>query len=1375
MKLYKNRNSIFLLFILILTLYIEPLCSQWGIQSNPPPTDINGNLYHSFTLSFNPRIIGKSFKTAVQYPDPIACASTSGMCTGYVYLTAPKYPYQVGVRRTVPQRVIQVKGKSLDVTSLQTPTINDVNTLTNEPPTSSTPSEFTLNSYTPEDYTSIGYRALNVMRRRLLVTHVTVQENDFIATVNTNAYSNCDLDNQGVCNAAVQQTFQYKGEDANNQALSNYQSRLTGEDSLEIKGMQLAANFTGNLITGIGDLTQYQTLVQNSAQNVKTALQATINSQWANINLMNATQAAESNALVLLQTTASALGYAIAQQQANLLEASYSDQQQAQVIQQALNFLQNQNALYTLRTANEVQLAQVISAMATDLQNNVELIVNDPSTLQTLTNTTFQGIKAGLAQGYIPFVTNLGVPPVVYNNNNKYESFMQGAYWYVLPTQIQLANGQFQSSWVIERMFYVIACDVTQFAVNVAQQTTFTAVAKWFGPAGMCDVDPVGSCLCRMQVSYQQTRNVAVANWVVNNIPSDNLLNPPTTNAPLIPAIYQNMSALYNGTAPSYYLYNITNNATNLYLPPYRQRWLYTLADVQNELQSVCLYNFTGVNQIPSTGLPNFANATLSAYSSNPAYFYIKSTIVGQTDAIIPVGSAIPTFNQTANPNETVLAYDFSVRPFCLASIDNTAELQLVQNTMASILYQGQMKAYLIKTPRLTSVLSYLRGALPTPTDIITQDFTYTKVGGVNDSLVRSDTAIVTMTSPNAIPQLKFYNRTRVINVTFVPDARSTHLKTQDLSSQVVWSDNVDSILPDFMTTYVYPHCFTNPCPTSVLNMNDTNIVLTSNTSASFLFTVPPRLKRESMDPAARYLGPNYIEKQQRVVGAGAVAQFFQTFNGFNTSCKAPTPQDWQQSSRGTFKPSLATTSLNLWLQQLTVQQYTVPSNADGGTIETYPLVFCGSNPRISTDMTECDYMNLAYPEFHIEDGLGMIYYYPYAYTVQTIPLRIPNNSTLTLPPPTSYCPDDILIDRKTLQKPSLEIFNTLVKSNSAFQVIATGCLPDNSDALHLYYPSLGIWNPVHVQISGCDGQTITVISNSTNPAITTPVTCFEYSSIPEVIAPSTVQQGVIEYAQQTRDPVVQVSQDVSDLITNAQNLVMNTAASVIVNSLYKTRSTNLYDQQTTLLATANQALDVIYNNLQTTLFNEDELTQELQAQLAQIELEVQDEFLQNENEQILQAVIQSRITSFGYYIQIENDLLPALQEFDYFITNATKTLNPYNYMFQNAPPGFNWTDPNLTAFVATMVAEKCLVKVFNFGPPAFTITPCSITFYDPDTYFNCINGPWNGARALLEYLLILAAGVLIWYLAGKQSFKKAFSNQKPSELQRMIEHGEQL
>ena len=1377
-------RNIYSILIIIIIFYILSIEGQWQILTTNPSTDINGNLYHLVPISFKPRIIAKHFQTNIQYTDAIKCANNAGLCTGILYLDPPYYKYKIAIQKIIPHGVRQLKVTSYETGSLQVPTSTDPSIPESNTPTSVTPTQFTLNNVdvptknfqlmnkrlntpkTDSDYLSLGYKTFYLMNKVNSDTSRKLLQST-PPPINTGSFSSqCGLSFAGsFCQDQIDASTQTKGNNTENQAKLAGLTRLKAELTLEVKALTLAGNFTQQLASAITELISLgNTDVIPKAQNVLNSLGANIAAQNADAKSLNVTAASQASAVAGFTAAMAGLGFTLAQQQANLINVNLGFADERTLLERGLNYIQEQQALYNVRTTSQIQQAQLISSIAQDLQNNIQQIVNDPYTQRTLTTLMFQAIDEALSLGLVIFADYPGVRPVQYTNDNKYEDFMSGAYWYILSTNIVLPNGNLQPSWVVERMFYTISCDVTYFALSAQDQANYFSVAQWFGPQGQCDVDPIGSCTCRMLVSYQRSRNPIVSNWVVNYTAHNNLIDPPTSKPPLLPSTIQNLTSLYNGQPPTSMLYNLTNLPSDFdnvtyYMQPYRQRWLYTLADVQSELEVKCLQSVLASDQIPLTSSPTFITDPLRSTSGDPSLYFVRATIVAQTDNLIPLSSPIPVFNASQSVNTTLLDFDLTFRPYCQPTLDVVAQFNAIQPTFGSVLYNGQMLAYRAYIPRLASIATYITGVLPTPLDIVSQDFAYQTVDGVNDTLTRSDQAIMVATSVSGVTGLKLYDRQTVINVTFVPDSRSTDLQVQNLNSITAWNSDVGNSLPDYIKWIGYPNCLFQACPIDITAMNGSLITNTSGVYSAYLYTPPDKLNPTSIDSTRRYNAINYIQRDYRFTDPVAIKNIFTSYNGFNTSLRAPTLHDVQQSSRGILKPSLAKISLANFIQPLQVDLYTVPINSDGGSIESFLLSFCDQSIRISTDETECDRLDKAYPYYNADTS--EMWFYPYDYTITDIPLRIPTNTQISFPAPTSFCPDSIQIDRTILQKPVLQIYNTIAKSNSAFQVLATPCLSSGSDALHIFVPNLNPWQVQHVVIPGCNGQIIQVISNSTDITISTPIVCFSYSPQPEFVSPQTVQQGIISRAQISRDPVITLSNTIGSLTVYGQTLTATTIADTVVNALYGSRNTSILAQQTQNIANAGTALDTVWSQLQNYIFTLEQQDGNLQSEIALIEQQVRNIFLENEAEALLQSLIMSLIAQFGQTLATEAQLNIAVQDYANNLNKIGPTLNPYNYFFASADSGFNWTDVTMSSFVSNMEQRQCLAL---YTTPSYsqTITPCSVVAYNPNTWFNCIQGQNYGFRSLVQLLILFGISVIIWRLAAKKSFQQFFTNKRP-------------
>jgi hypothetical protein len=276
----------------------------------------------------------------------------------------------------------------------------------------------------------------------------------------------------------------------------------------------------------------------------------------------------------------------------------------------------------------------------------------------------------------------------------------------------------------------------------------------------------IGSCFCRFHVYYQESRNIVTAIWVYNGTQNDILQEMPTIDKQLIlPSAAQNITGMYNGNESTIILPDgarvtsiismndtvVTNytfsamNSSLLFASQYRERYLYTVLDVQSEFEKMCTEDQLSIDQLPSFDSPTFSTDPLRPLPTNARY-QSKTMIYAQHVATIFSGPPLTGTNYTkVFNNATIFTVDqakLSLRPYCVASIDNVvAYKSLSRATYGSMLYDGQIRAYITWLPRLNSVASWLSGIPFSPLLIQQEDFTYQTVDGVNDTLTESTTA----------------------------------------------------------------------------------------------------------------------------------------------------------------------------------------------------------------------------------------------------------------------------------------------------------------------------------------------------------------------------------------------------------------------------------------------------------------------------------------------------------------------------------------------------------------------------------------------------------------------------------------------------------
>ena len=772
-------DVLIVLLLLICYIFTISVNSQFTIVSSPPVSSVNGKLVHIADIAFTPRTIAKAFNTPIEYSGD-ECADTGGICTGNLRVPWPYFTYQLCLNEILPSGQKQIQVTSYLANTLNLPTINN----TGYNPGSSVGS-------------NLGYDSSSSNRRRLLSTDEQQHYKDvalykFFLGITENiatnrkllqsgappssayakSFSNCQFDSS-FCNAQNTQTSQYNLENADAQANLDGLSRQSSTLSLQVGAMQLVQNYTGQLLGALNDGVEIAQINQQKAQQVSSALNANNQVQLSIEQTINTSALAENNAVNTLTTVLSSLGYQLLQQQAAILVNGAIEASRRTAISLAVNTIQETVSIFAVELTQNLQMAQVVSSICNDLNSNVQQILNDPTTANILTALAFQAAEEAQGQGLQVLVNDPGIKPVTFTDAQKYETVMTAAYFKTLPVTLLLPNGTTKSSWKIERMLYNIECDVQYFATTSGDQSTYTAVSKWFGPQGECDVNPSSDCYCRMHVFYQESRNPIVANFVVNAAQNVQIQQMPTSSiTTLLPTIYQVNTPLYNGngttifysnaTAPIFNITQANGTVTHLpgmYFPVFRERVLYTLAQVQAEFANKCLQNDLSPNQIPSPLLApatfNIANLQTPPGTLN---YYVSSVVFSQTVSQIPTSPPINygALNYTAfftsNPAlyPTTSAVQLSLKPFCNAAVDNVVQYRSIsQPTYGSILYDGQIRAYNAWLPRLASVSQWVKGQLFSPIDITQDEWAYRQINGVNNTMTRATRATFVALSPD--------------------------------------------------------------------------------------------------------------------------------------------------------------------------------------------------------------------------------------------------------------------------------------------------------------------------------------------------------------------------------------------------------------------------------------------------------------------------------------------------------------------------------------------------------------------------------------------------------------------------------------------------
>ena len=1344
-----------LAFLLLLVFMPSYTYAQWVIQQAQSTVSADGRKLDNTVMSLTPLVTARQYKSTLDYGDRPECAP-SNICTGTPVCNAPRFELNIALQRII-----------CSVSALASMTVYVTDTLT-IPGASSTGSinastvlqsqgGFTTfsaskhaadmdggySTMSSEDYESVGLKYFSTMSvgqrgaiRRLL-------QHPAQGSYNSD-FSGCSQD-PSFCTDQETDAQQDSAQSYQTQLNTANLGRVNGALSQEHDALVTFTQFSQQLLTGFQNAQAVNQVSLDQLGGVLNSLSSVQKVQQSIAQAVNASAASQANSVQNFKTVVAGLGQAMSAILAQEAYAALTNAQEQAIIGAAVGKAQSEISVYNFYLANQIQMSQLLTSTISNLRSMVSMIINDPNTARLLTNLVFQAKALYAKRGLFQVTTNDGVPPVTYTNADKYDTILQGAYFTLLPTTLNLTAGGQQASWTVERMSYSLQCDKTYFASAASDMETWAQASTWFGPDVLCAADPVGSCTCRMYVQYQQSRHPQVVSYFLTgqtNASTDARVTQ-LGDIPLLALVPQylqsSLNPLSTGSRPHTVSESYFTTLGNVYGPVYEARMMYSLSDIENELQTrMCLQAALSTTQLPSLSSPTFSHAPLGAApppgSSGYTFFY-RHLPQAQIGDLVPLTSPLTNYLQ----NNTL-----SVRPFCASDLATSSQyLSLNVATLFGSLLSAQIRAWKAWLPRLQSVLSYSNGVGPDQVSYTSKDFCWqVNHNGINDTFGRCDTAVAAFCSADGMPVWKAFGRVASIQCWFEPDPRSVSANLlpakMDMTGSIVWSaPDLERIIPDYFFLAGYPNCMTSPCPVRVTSMVNNTVKASGVGYDTYWYTIPRSLLIESPNPIANIHTPLYMQVPYHRTIPAVLKTLNANFDGNRTRYPAPTMTDFYQMSQGSpFNPTYMDISAHDFQQLLDAIPYDVSAylpSEDGAQPAQYTVISCRGQERVSTDFEDCDLLNVADMQWDLDSGNGKLYLYPYTWVITTMILPIPAGSPISFPAPTNGCPKNINADRKPLQEAQITVTNSDVNPVGPFFVTTEGCAPFTSNQT-----ILATFQTYTVSVPTCDGETILIKSHSfVNTGEVD--TCFQYVVRPDSISVNTVQESVLTLASTTRDPILALSQQNIILNTVANNIIAQNATLLLLNLMNGARSDAEAQQAQSAINALNATFDQIQAQWEQTVFGTDLGLASVQAALQQVKnrvpllFDVSNSETQLRNELILDQGIYQQVTAEA---NAQLAIFAALQA---RVLSITTTFSPYNLYFSSLPSNYNWSNPTSASFITNVFNNGCLA-LFQPPPayPAGVDHPC-IASPSPAEWVNCLQGQNILYRYILYCLGVLA------------------------------------
>ena len=1393
----------------VLTLWLrawECVRADWVLTNPQPGLNAAGQLVQYAQFSMTPNVFARTYVTSFQYS---GAECSPGACTGTVTLQAPYYMYQAAIDSIVPSateivELINYRTNNLAYsTSSNIPSVNttlpqqsiDINQNFIGLQAVATPAmvrravayqaahQEANRPYQVKDYKTRAMTGARIFRAMSITQQQQVLQRAWdeaeasvdpagrklnaapnIAGTFNSDFSNCYAD-ASYCQSTLNEAALFASQDYQVQTSSLNVARLNGLLAQQLQAGQAYLNVSQNQLAVIQDQTNNAQLFLNNSNNLLTALNAT-NDVLAGINKTEQAQAdAASN---LASSFFNQMDQLATVARINLGEATtivMADATHRQFLQDILNMFLTRVSINQFHLAGQTQQAQVFTSATSNERASQALLINDPAGNRQLTNLQFLSMPVIFNRGRLMLTQNPGVAPLTYTNAMKYSTPGQMCFYYALPTQLNdtrsQPHGVLTPSWVVERQCFHLECDKTLFAQDPTDYGFWMNILQWFGPSPDCGIDPVGSCLCRVHVSYEQSRHPAALSLVTQGTSGADIstvaLSPRL--APLVPDVLQPFEDPgFNRSSPTVFQ-DVNNNV--LWMRPYSYRWVYSLPDLENELQvnGGCLKPLVHLTQLPDPTSPTVGYDALGA---PPPFPSVTGDFTGYLIRGIPVGlvgtkaiyvAAASAAGLSFNINDTSLAS----RPLCTADITTAATYQnIATDTPLSSFLMFGVRAHNAWLDELILTLQLLNGQAATETKIYTDHWAFQHnigIDSVNDTVGPADIMHYGAKSVDGTPIYNIYNRQPIISVLFNPDARSTHLPaTISATGTVVWTaDDLDKVLPDKFNWVGYPNCMYTACPIHVLTM--TNHTVTNVSAAgydTYMYAVPTTVLLDSPDPHALFDTVKYLRMDMSTTEPEIVDIYNQIFNGNTTRFYAPDIQNFLQSSKTSiWDPDGLKLSISAFIQLLDVATYTVPANSvlDGAQPGSWPQIAIRNSISTSPDLLDATIISKADVQWDLPNHA--IKFYPYSFVVTNILIPIPSSGPLSFPAATNGCPSKGMVStrRTTLQNTEVTIVNTGVSPVGPFIVSSAGCAPFQSPSTTLQ----GFSNTFTANVPTCDGLQITIAS----PFIAQPsvlAICLVYTIRGDQINVQTVTTAIDQFVSVTRDPLSQLNQATLTILSEVNNLVSLNGSQALQSAYLADRTigsnlvfNGIYANLNASITQAGALIDGLFtSNLQDNSI--------LQALFALAKANARQASINILESKDLIGTLIPVFVSINNLLQVERTLLARAENASILIANLTQAMEPLNYMFAALPSNFDWSGPPGTV-AQSFLNSNDAACITTFKPPS-TSGPagddgqCNVIWYDPSSWFSCIRGTLYWLRiALYVTLIFVIIYVFTWFL----------------------------
>ena len=1320
----------------VLLLHYAFVEAGWTVIDGQGSVDPALQPYQRPQVSFTPNVEARQYQTFLTYTGA-ECPGSE--CTGTLILNAPYYEYQIALRSVLCSR-----------TNIAQPFVRQVTTTRVNTNPSGQPTKLNLTSQLGVNSQYRSFRAKAAAVGELVYSHLTPGAQRRALLGFNEAFDNCKHD-PSYCQQRLDQAKQFGSEDFQVQGQVNNAARFNYGLVLEKRSQYASQNLVGNLSKAFQTANQLGQIGLQQGQSVTTALNAYGTTQDAISKSIKAENALLANIQHDQTQIFTSLGVAYLQLLAGVQAEIQMTADQIAFVSAQIAANQAELGIDTFYLASQLQATQVLTTAQNDLRAMVLTIINDPTAARALPSLQQQMDLNWQPQGMQWLTRNKGTPPIRFTDANKYMTLTNAPFFSLQPVTLvkTLQGNAIQPSSVVERAVFQLVCDQTFFATDSADKTLWKEAATWLGPDPDCASSPSSACICRFHVSYQQSRHLAVFEYYLN--PANysgfpGLLTPPPITAPLVPESVQIGSINANVARPT--TFRDIDNST-LYLPPYRTKWLYTLADLKAELESVqnCLTPILSTTQLAPLSSPTFNTDPLGpepANGTDPSSYYMVFQPPGSFGAILPMTTPLAQYSHQPT---------FDARPFCTATLTNAQQFATLHHpNHMQVLFDQLLRAYNANLRRWRSVLTWMNGVLGDNCDIDHQDFAWTQSDLVNDTTTQQTTLTCAACSVDGTPEYFLYNRTVYISAQFIPDSHSTQLPASiNFTTEIDWdAPDTDSFAPDSFTFTGYVDCLTSPCPLHVLSMlNISTIETSSGINDTYFHPVPDAIMRHSKDPAALERTPRYVRLDYNKYDPPSIELFSAVFDGHKTRAPGPKISDWYQAYlTSVFKPAAVETGLHDYVQFVDSSVYHVPvSPSDGALPGSFTTTRCRQSILVSTNFAGCDMLDTHTLTFNMSTARARLY--PRNFVVTSLTVPIPVGSTLALPTPDNHCPrqDDIDVHQPPLSDVELLITNSFEAGGlGPYNILYSVCPPQNTSGLPflsqvtetLEEPNVvtPLYKTETRRFPACDGQTIQVTSRRiSNPSLID--SCFSYTIVEDKVSLNTIHDTIVQFGFTTRDPVQQLGLHMTDLLQQSSKDMASAMQNVAVTSLFQGRGQAFLQSSLNQLAGLNATIAALILNGKNFLFGVQAQDQNIQDRLALIEKEQAAAAVLSAARGQVSAFIVQNAAAFSKALQFAASANTNLTDSDETLKRLDPQIAPIAYFF-GSDLNVNFSDPAITSYTGLLkIAGNCYSLLVPPSRGPGSERPCNPSFWDVESWFNCIQGTEFAWRILIFLLMI--------------------------------------